>query len=56
MWLEGSDGRGGGRHGQGPTLQGLVGQVFGFYSKLWEAARGFYAEERLPPGCGWEID
>lgn len=40
----------------GPTLQGLVGQVFGFYSKPWEAARGFYAEERLPPGCGWEID
>lgn len=50
------DGRGHGRGGQGPTPQGIVGQVFGSYPKPWEAARGFYAEERLPLGCVWEID
>ena len=50
------DGRGRWRGGQGPTPQGIVGQVFGSYPKPWEAARGFYAEERLPLGCVWEID
>lgn len=54
-WGEG-DGRGGGRGGQGPTLRGIAGWVFGFYSKPWEAARGFYAEERFPSGRVWETD
>ena len=49
MWLEGRDGRGGGRRGQGPTPQGLVGQVFGFYSKPWEAARGILCGGETSP-------
>ena len=41
---------------RGPAPQGIVGQVFGSYPKPWEAAGGFYAEERLPLGCVWELD